>query len=390
MKTNQEITMRINQQGAVFVTTMICTLLMLMVGGSLYQLTAHEFIFAKHVDNSMRAQSLAEAGLAKAFATLSTNNFDTNASNFPLTNLDGGTYDASVATVGPRVLVSSVGVYRNIQRTVSAEVIPPTLSALSYALASGGNINWNPGTGGSSGTLTGPANMYAAGNVSIGGTINGAANLYAAGGIIVNTSGNQNITEHPNWGTVVGFPAVTASGSFYQNIAQTSADPSQTYFSTNKTYSSGSPIPATPPGGVIYVNGNISITDDQTTTACIFATGNITISRTPPNEPNITINQYSNYPAMVALGNIAISSNGNSQGGGSFTATGLIYAGGNFDISGNHFNNPRVNITGSILARGNLTTSLTAQNNLQLTFQQQNPPGFNSANAVMSIVSYNS
>lgn len=372
--------MRTSRRGAVFITTMICTLLMLMVGGSLYQLTAHEFIFTKHINNSLKAHGFAEAGLARALSTLNTDfNSKNNAANFTLTTLDEGTYDASVTSIGSRVLVSSVGVSRNISKTVSAEVIPPTLSALSYALASGEDVYWSPGLGGPIANLIG--DIYGFGNVSLGGTING--NVMAGGTISGSTPSGSST---PNSTAVVAFPVVDSS--FYRAIAQANGQ----YFSGNKAYDNGSPIPSNPAGGVIYVKGDISITHNQTTTACIFATGNITISRVGIITPNITINQYSNYPAMVALKNIAITSAALGEGASaSLIATGLIYAGGNFDFGGDHYGNPVVNITGSIIARGRLNTSLAGLNTTIMTFQQQNPPGFTTTpNTSMTIASYNS
>ncbi len=363
------------ERGTVFVTTMVCLLLIVLTGSGAYQFSSGQIFAVNRMDRSLRAQSLAEAGLAKALSNLNTSfNGATNASYISSTSLGGGTYSVAINNYSSRVLVTSTGTYQSVTRKASAEVSPPTLSALDYALAAGGNLTWDPGTGGSSGTVTG--DLYAGGNVSMDGTVNGDVD---AGGTITGTNSGTQTTP----AGVATFPTVTSS--YYQTIAQANS----LYYAGNKTFNSSSPIPATPAGGVIYVAGNVTINDTQATTACIFAGGNINIQKSGSSTPKVTINQYSNYPALVALGNITIDSTGNPGGGAYFIATGLIYAGGNFDIIGNHYDNPRVSITGSILARGNLTTSLTSHNNLLVTYVHQSPPGMNAGLSTMQIVSYN-
>ena len=102
----------------------------------------------------------------------------------------------------------------------------------------------------------------------------------------------------------------------------------------------------------------------------------------------VTVNQYSNYPALMTQnGNISYTSTGN--GGAYLTVTGLIYSGNNFTLSsGNH---DVFTLTGSILARGTINTSgLTANNQSTLTFSSQSPPGFTpSGSTSTTIVSYN-
>ena len=113
------------------------------------------------------------------------------------------------------------------------------------------------------------------------------------------------------------------------------------------------------------------------------------MTKSGSSTPRLTVNQYSNYPAIVALGNLTIDAHGNSSNGSALIVTGLIYTGGNFDIIGNHYDNPQISITGSLISRGNITTSLTAHNNVVVTYSHQNPPGFNIGNTTTSIVSYN-
>ena len=361
------------QTGAIFLTTMVSLLIMLIIGGYIFQVTTQDTHLIAKMKRSLQAQQIAEGGLARALSTLYTN-WSASVATSDVA-LGVGTYSASLASSNGRYLVSSVGSAEGVTRSVSAEVTAPANSAFNYALAGGGNVTWDPGTGGSSGTLTG--DLYAGGNLSMGGTING--NAYAGGSI----SGSNNGTQTTPAGAV-SFPTVT--NGYYKTIAQTNGQ----YISGNKTYNSGSPLPVSPAGGVIYVTGDVTINDVQSTTAVIFAEGNITMTKSGNSTPRLTVNQYSNYPAIVTLGNLTIDAHGNSSNGSALITTGLVYTGGNFDIIGNHYNNPRISITGSLISRGNITTSLTAQNNVVVTFVKQNPPGFSTSLANTSIVSYNS
>jgi len=366
----------INEKGTIFMTTMISMFIMILMGGYIFQVTTQDTRLIAQMKRSQQAQQIAEAGLARGLSMLYTN----WASSVTVNNvsLGVGTYSTSLSSSSGRYLVSCVGSVGGVTRTATAEIKAPTGSAFDYVLSGGGNVAWDPGTGGSSGTLTG--DIYASGNLSMGGTITG--NVTYGGNVSGSNSGTQ---THP--APSISWPTVT--NGYYKTIAQANGQ----YISGNKSYNSGSPIPANPAGGVIYVTGNITINDIQSTTACIFAEGNITVTKSTSVTPILTVNQYigadGSYPAIVTLGNLTIDGHGNSSSGSALTVTGLIYTGGNFDIIGNHYDNPRISVTGSIISRGNITTSLTSHNNVIVTYVKQNPPGFNVGNASTSIVSYN-
>ncbi len=374
-----------NSKGSVFLTTMVCAFVMSLVAGFTYKTSTYNSSFVNRLQKSMQAQHLAEAGLVRALSTIRTSWSSINtASNFPATNLGNGTYDATVTNSSGRYLVSSVGTVGTVTRTVTAEVTAPSTSALNYMFAAGGNIEMDSGTGQSPGTVIG--NLYAAGNAQLDGPSSGGqlvitGSAYANGNVTSNSSVAISGSSNSHWATTESFPVVTYS--YYQTIAQANGQ----YTNGNVTYASGA-IPASPAGGVIYVNGNVTIRGTQSTTACIVATGNITIDKSGSTYPRITINQYSNYPSMLVQGNIQFSSTGN--GGAYLTTTGLVYAGGNIEVSsGNH---DTFTFTGSVIARGNIqTTGLTAQNTLTATYVAQSPPsvsgGGGSANA--TIKSYN-
>lgn len=368
---------RSGERGTVFMTTMISMFIMTLIATYVFEVSSQDLNLAKQMDKSLQALGLAEAGLAEALSRLKV---DINDTIFNETPLGEGTYAASVSTVSGRQLVSSTGTVSGFSRTVTAEVQPPSASALNYILAGGSDLDLKL-TAKSTATITG--DIYAANNISMKATASQASiviqnpgDVYA-GGTITNSGGN--IIYHslnPNWPTLISFPVFDYT--FYQAIAQTNGY----YYNTNKTYTAASPLPTFPTGGVIYVNGNITISATQPTTkACLIATGSITIS-----QGTTTINQYLNYPAMMTRdGDITIRSVGNSAQG-TLVATGLVYAGNDFSISGNH---NTATVTGSIIARGTLSESGT-QASLTMVYQAQSPPGMTSSSATtMRVKSYN-
>ncbi len=374
-----------NDRGSTFLTTMICVFLMTLVSGYSYQLSTYNSSFVNRMQRSIQAQQLAEAGLMRALSTLRTSwSSYSVSSNFPLTTLGAGNYDASVTTSGSRYLVTSVGTVGTVTRTVSAEVSAPATGALNYVFAGGGTGSHivDVGTGGSAGTITG--DIWGSGNFALdgpssGGTLTVTGSVYASQNVTTGTNMTVSGSTNSNWTTSVTMP--TVDFNYYKTIAQANSQ----YFNS-KTYSSGQ-IPASPAGGVIFINGDVTIRGTQSTTAAIIATGNIIIEKSGSTYPRVTINQYNNFPALMTQnGSISFTSTGN--GGAYLETTGLVYSGNNLTItSGNH---DHFTFTGSVLSRGELQIDLQAQNALTATYVSQSPPGITTgASAGFSILSYN-
>ncbi len=371
----------LNETGTIFLTTMVSMMIMILIAGYIFKVSAQDTTLVAEMKDSTQAQQVAEGGLARALSHL----YSSWSSSYSIssTTLGPGTYSTSMSSSSGRYLVSSVGAVSGVNRTVTAEVAPPTVSALQYALASGSPTTalvWNSTGGGASGALTG--DIYSAFNATVGGAITGS--VYSGG--TVTNSGTISGSTNNNWGTVVSFPTVNMS--YYKNIATANG----LYYSGDKTYND-STLPAAPAGGVIYVHGNLVINGHQSaTTACFVADGNITLQASASNKLQVTINQYSNYPALMtgSGGSITVSSTGNAGGGAYVTITGLIYSGNNVSMSGNHYDNPRLSLTGSVLARGALSIAPNSQSNIKMTYSAQNPPGFTNGASSMSIRSYNS
>jgi hypothetical protein len=208
------------------------------------------------------------------------------------------------------------------------------------------------------------------GNVESAGTLDN-------GGADVTISGSQT----PNFSTSVLFP--TVDYTYYQAIAQANGQ----YINGDRTYTSASPLPDNPAGGVVFVNGNVTIQGDQLgKDLSLVTTGNIVMNKTGSTYPRIEITRVAPYPAIVAQGNVTFTSTGN--GGAYLDVTGLIYTGGNFTFtSGNH---DELSIVGNLIAAGNITVSPTAQNTITMDYSASTPPGFDIGPVDMQVVSYNS
>ncbi|HTL70521.1 MAG TPA: hypothetical protein VL404_04430 [Candidatus Eisenbacteria bacterium] len=376
-----------DQKGSVFVTTMVATLLMLLTGGYMYTMADQGLYNIKQLQYRAQAKYIADAGLADALGRLRTT-WATSAS-YPSTTLAGGTYQASVTTISGRTKVTATATANGVTQVSTAEVVGPGLSALDYVFAAGGDASIDAGTGQSSGTING--DMYSGGDFTLdgpasGGTMTVTGDIQAAGNYTDSggSSTTVNGTATPSFSTAVAFP--TVDYSYYQTIAQTNGY----YVNGNVTYASGA-MPASPAGGVIYVNGDVTINGTQNTNACIVATGSITISKTGNTYAKVTITRpattpESSFPAAMCQGNFTWSTTGN--GDGYVNITGLIYTQGNFTVaSANH---ETFTLTGSVVAAGNINLGPTAFSSVTAGYSAQTPPGFTVSNAQMQVESYNS
>ena len=374
---------RAGDRGTVFLSTMVSTLLMVMVAGYIYRLASYDLHYVSQLKKSAQAQQLADAGLAKALSTLASDfTAKDDPASFPVTDLENGNYDVTITQSSGRVLVSSVGVIGDTQRTATAEVSGPPPSAMDYSLA-GNSIAF---------TLVGQSSVTATGDIYSNTTISlnaqagsSSVNLTnpgdadAGGTITTSGSGTISMGQSNPGSSLATFP--TVNFSYYQDIAQ---NQNGYYYNGNKNYNSTNSMPS-PSGGVIFINGDLTISKTQTTTAAIVVTGNVnltggTLSVDPQNNA---------YPALITQnGSITLSGTGNSDPS-VLTAVGLVYSGNNFTISGNHHT---INVTGSILAKGSLTGNYSgwAHNVLGVTYSSANLTAFTTpSSADFEVVSYN-
>lgn len=131
-------------KGTIFITVVIMVGLIGLISAAFSNMILQDMNMIKHLRYSGNAQLLAEGGISDAMGTLVRLGFTarTNAANFPQRNLGGGTYDVTVTSSGSRVLLTSVGTYRGVSRTVSCEIRDLTPTALYYMMSAGGELRF--------------------------------------------------------------------------------------------------------------------------------------------------------------------------------------------------------------------------------------------------------
>jgi hypothetical protein len=346
-----------------FTTMIIMGVLGLVTAGMCYMAVQQPFNVRRTRDQ-VRAQAIAEAGANIAYAMLSTNfNLKDNAAAFPLTSYRGGTYDVAVTSMSATsAVITSSGRCNLATAVVGLDVInyvtnlptgqPPPIGAYSNLVTSGGAISW-----GGTVSINGGGHVQANQSISMSGNVTLACNasscqsMSLSGSVLINgntrapsysISGSSSITGTRTTGSVSPVTIPTIDLTPYLNWANSHGE----YYSGNVTINSD----RAPNGGVMYVNGNISVSGNCTLTGCFIATGSISISGSGNQV------QVNNYPAFISQNSsISISGSKSLQGliytpvgsvsySGGGGLQGAIIAGGGVSMSGNvgifQFTNP--------------------------------------------------
>lgn len=343
-------------RGSALFTVLIIMGVLAFVTTSMVYMALQQPFNVRRTRDQVRAQAIAEAGANIAYAMLSTNfSLKDNAGAFPLTNYRGGTYDVTVTSISPTsAVISSLGVMNSVQATVALDIMctvsnlpsgqPAPTGAYACAVMSGGTMSWSGNTtldmgGGKVHSNTG---LQVSGNAGIKGNVSTVGKMTMSGNTTIqgnsaaasySLSGNYSITGTKTTGTVAPIPIPNIDLTPYYNTAVANGQ----VYSSSQNFSGNYSF--TPPGGILWVNGDLSFSGNGVVNGCIIATGNITVSG------NVTQNQVANYPAIA-------SQNGSITLSGNFTQNGLLYTKtGDVTISGN------VNLTGSIISAGLFTLS---------------------------------
>ena len=255
-----------NKKGTVFMTVMIIAALMVLTGVGLSNLILQDTYMIKHLRKTTKALLIAESGISDALATIISLGATSISvpGNFPVTSFGGGTFDVTVTTSGGRILLTSVGTYDNVSRTVALEVKDMTPTALYYMMAAGndlrvrafflslvdinGDVHANDDVRLTARALslididpcTDPS-LDCDGDVSAGDTVTLRTGWWATINIAGTTTENADLVTFPNF-----------DYAFYQSEATAGGD----YYSGDKTF--GSPSATTnlqPTNGIIYVEG---------------------------------------------------------------------------------------------------------------------------------------
>lgn len=345
-----------SRSGVAMLTVLGIIFALCLLMGTVLVASSQRTFMAKKLGDRTRALVIAEAGATKAYTVLSTNfALRTDPSAFPETAFGGGTYSVKITPVGSSMaLISSTGVCGVAQDSV-------VLNVKNYPLGSGG-------TGGSS--IPGwPASPYGFAIVS-GGSMTWVGNIDLAtsnGWMHANSAlsgnGQQRIRGNLSSSVSIDFPYVDGTGMApvvsgdigttviasvplvtipnidltpYYNRALTNGQ----VFTGTKSLSGT----ATPPGGVMWVNGDINVSDGSYTGSFI-ATGSILIQG---GNASARFEKVEKYPVLVSRdGGINVQGGDNSL----FAFHGLVYCKtGGFNKQGNG----EVQGIGTIMAAGNV------------------------------------
>lgn len=293
------------------------------------------------MERSLKALLLAEAGVSEAYALLKQNysNKD-DPSMFPETTVSGGSYNVEVLQPDSRVVLRSIGVFDDVERSLMVEV---TLDQGAEAFGFGVFSNKEGELSGSSvvnGGLHSNEEWDIGGSAQVNGTVTAVEDI--------DISGSASVTQAIPNSSPQSFP--TFDFNYFYNLAA----PEDRYVG-NKNWNN---VNFQPVNGVVYVNGNVRIGGTSQITGCLVATGKITI--------NGTFNQYAygDLPALmsrddeiVLVGTVTVEK-------------GMIYS-----------NSQDIEILGNTtLQEGSVITfaNLKGRGNLTLTSTLSNlPPGLN-------------
>jgi len=373
------------RSGSAFITTMFVIGVLSVVTAGMITIAVNQPFAVRRDCDMIRAKAIAEAGANIAFVMICSNySTVSNSAAFPVTNYRGGKYDPTVTPMSPTsAVISCIGVYNVATSTVALDVRnittnmptgsgqPAATGAYACAMMSGGQMTWNGNStvNMGAGTLQSNTGLQIAGNSRIQGDVAIRGQLKMTGNARVtgdataasySLSGNTSVTGTKTTGTVplVAIPDIDLTPYYNTALANGQVYSSSHSFSGNYTM--------TPPGGIIWVDGDLSFSGNGTITGCIIATGNITMSG------NVTQNAVNYYPALVSqTGNITLAGNTSLHG--------LLYTKtGNTTISGN------VELTGSIISAGtyNMSGNFTAY-----IYQNSTPvaPGGSSSSPVSNV-----
>ncbi|MFC1467378.1 hypothetical protein ACFLQY_01610 [Verrucomicrobiota bacterium] len=310
----------------------------------------------KMIGDRAKAIVYSEAGLDYAYSVLRKDFSKRYDGSFPKADYGIGSYDITLSNVNSNsVLVTCVGYcgiasnvaaisVRNYTETVAAEENDDASEAWEYAVFTGGQVSWSgSGTYNGSGTkmhssqpfvLTGSgqvdADVYSPYQIELKGNacgLDGNATAPAIDGKTQNITGVQ--SREPV--DPIDFPDIDLIPYYQEALAHGQVYDGAPVIPASGTYS--------PPGGILWVNGPLTLSGQVTINGCVIATGDINSSLSGG------MTRYGDYPTLISRdGDVKITSQGDYEG--------LLYVpNGDFSMSGGGM------IAGQIMVAGNMYKS---------------------------------
>jgi hypothetical protein len=343
---------RSGRGGSAIFSVLLVILISSLVLGTVVGAGMHRAFMARKLADRTKALAIAEAGANWAYSVLATNfSRRTSPSTFPLKSFHDGTFDANVRTVAvDRAVICSTGVCGSATEVVLLDVknygsggsAGYDTNAFKYAICAGGEITW---TG--CATFTNAAKVH--GNLTFKQSGSGELNAACYSSVRINLNGNSGAINGNCTAPIVDGKTSKISGTISRQAVPTVQIPNidlTAYY--NRALANGQvftgPLTissaSTPPGGVLWVNGKLTLSGSGLLTGCFIATGELSMSG---SGNHVTVG---NMPAFISRdGDIKLTGGGDSrglvyaprgaidiQGGGK--RTGNFICGGNFSKGG--------------------------------------------------------
>lgn len=350
---------RRSTEGSALLTVFILMFVLSAVMGTATSASMQRVFMARKLQARVKATAYAEAGVDQAYSVVSTNwGLRSNSVQFVETAFGDGTYDAGITVVSDaRAVIISTGVCEDVVVVVAADVMnygsggsggwSVDSNAFDFAMLCGGPLDF-----GGCGDITAGAGedikMHSNGILDIRGNANTGVDITSSVEIQIS---NNNTIDGDVTAPILDYTAskVTITGTAdvepvpEVTIPEVDLTPWYTYAEAN-----GAVEPAglhlsggvyEPPGGVVWVNGDVHITSGTIVKGTIIATGDIDIGGSADIQPSVNGGGFS---LASRDGDIKITTSGTIE-------TGIVYAKtGNFDMQANG------EVQGSIIVKGTI------------------------------------
>lgn len=345
------------RDGAALFTVMLLILVIASLLGVAYSSSVQRVFTARKLADRVRALAIAEAGANKAYSILQTNfAARLNDTDFPSTSYAGGTFDVTVTPVSNIVaVVASLGVFGNASELVimdaknygSINSLNWDTNTLDYAILSGGDFDF--GGSGSYSSPSGAALVHANGPMTIRGNagmnldIKSATSISIGNNKIINGSiQSPSMSYDPSMVTITGTSTVAPVPLV--PIPDIDLTPYYNHALANgQVYNSSQTLSGdfTPPGGIMWVNGTLSLAGNATYNGSFIATGDMSVSG------DGAVNNTNSYPTLV-------SRDGDMSFTGQKSVQGLIYVKtGDYQQTGGNTHEGQLIVKGNIDKGGN-------------------------------------
>ncbi|MFU8780319.1 MAG: hypothetical protein ACNA71_04760 [Kiritimatiellia bacterium] len=315
--------------GSVMVVVMLLCAVLMLASAAMAVLASNATFRMRRLVLSSQALHIAEAGVADMIGRLS-EDYDAWRDSTTAAPFGGGSYHVvAMSTTSDGVIIRSEGTLGSVSRVAAVELLGTdrnrndALFALDGAILSGGDVRFRTAAFTIRGNVHSNAKITSSNGAQNGDLFAGLTDDSPATITAVESIGDLQGTHVPN-ANARELPEFNFDS--YRELAQNGG----IYLEGSQTLSNWN---ATPGNGVVYVNGNVRISNNSSLVGTLVANGDITL------ENNFSqISYAAGMPALQATGNVTMANRGQISG--------LVYAGVNVYIANN------VDVLGGIISVG--------------------------------------